>query len=112
MEKDKSRSVITVGMLVCSILILSALFIGCEKHNTQARLLSAAQLGCLHPFKYVYYTHDPTIPPHDSTVVRFDWCEPLPPSSTTSSPVAQKCPEDPAMTSPDSVKCALCGKKW
>jgi len=29
MEKDKYRSAITVGMLACSILFLSALFIGC-----------------------------------------------------------------------------------
>ena len=29
MEKDKHRSVISVGMLACSMLLLSALFIGC-----------------------------------------------------------------------------------
>ncbi len=34
MEKDKFRSVIAVGMLVCSVLALSALFMGCATKKT------------------------------------------------------------------------------
>jgi hypothetical protein len=108
MEKDRFRSVITVGMLACSILILSALFIGCEKHRTQQKLLSAAQLGCPHLVKAAYYTH-PIVLPHDTTKAVFTWVVLLPPSSTTSAPAAQKCPVDPAMTNADYVKCTVCG---
>jgi len=109
MEKDKFRSVFTIGMLTSSVLILSLLFIGCEQPRTQQQLLSAAQHGCPHLVKVAYYTHDPAIPPHDSITAKFVWCVTLPPSSTLSAPVAQKCPIDPAMTNADSVKCAVCG---
>jgi hypothetical protein len=110
MEKDKFRSVITFGMLACSILILSALFIGCEaeQHHTAQQLLSAAQLKCLHPLKAAYYTH-PTVLPHDTTVAVFIWC--TPPSSTTGMPAAQPCPSDGAATNADSLKCTKCGAK-
>ena len=110
MEKGKFRSAITVGTLACSILILSALFIGCETHKTQQQLLSAAQLRCPHSLLAAYYTH-PMVLPHDTSVAVFTWVEPVPPSGVAGLPAAQPCPVDPASSSVDSVKCTICGKK-
>jgi hypothetical protein len=110
MEKDRFRSAIKVGMLACSILVLSALFIGCEveRHHTAQQLLSAAQLKCPHPFRATYYTHI-MVSPHDTTDAMYVWSPP--PSSTTGMPAAQPCPSDDVATSADSVKCTSCGAK-
>jgi hypothetical protein len=110
MNKDKLRSVITVSMLACSVLILSALFIGCPQPTWQVQL-KAAQIRCPHTEKAAYY-HHPTTPPHDSTLAAFDWYKsPPPPCDPTGMPAPQPCPVDPALTNADSLKCTVCGAK-
>ena len=112
MEKDKLRSVITVGALACSVLILSALFIGCEKPGTPQQLLGGAQLKCPHSTQAAYYHHTYTIPPHRTGYATVPWyVTPPPMGDTTGLPAAQPCPVDTTMCRADSVKCTACGAK-
>jgi hypothetical protein len=111
MEKDKFRSVIMVGLLACSILLVPALFVGCpgpKSQPTWQSQLQAAQMRCPHPTKTAYYHHTYTIPPHHVGMATVTWCAP---STTTGTPSPQPCPTDTMMCACDSVKCAVCGAK-
>jgi hypothetical protein len=112
MDKDKLRSVVTVGMLAC-ILVFSALFMGCPQPTWQQKV-QVAQAACPHNVKAAYYHHDPNVPPHDSIVAKFDFCKPSPPLSIglNGTPSPQPCPvPDAAICEGDSVKCTACGAK-
>jgi hypothetical protein len=113
MEKDKFRSVVTISMLAC-ILIFSALFMGCPQPTSWQQKVEIAQSACPHDVKAAYYHHDPAVPPHDSTVARFDFCKSPPPSilpDGTPSPQPCPVPDDPAICACDSLKCTVCGAK-
>jgi hypothetical protein len=71
MEKDKYRSVVTVGMLACSMLLLSALFAGCSRPNVNSSPLMAAHAettACYHRIA------------SDSSLFRW-WLKPAPPAA-------------------------------
>ena|GEM_PF-2377309 len=98
MEKDKYRSAITVGMLVCSMLVLSTLFIGCgpcqPPPSPPCTHPHSEQAACYH------YPH-----PNGTT---YSWVLQPPPPATDS--FMTPCPWDTAWkVLPDSVKCLKCG---
>jgi len=93
MEKDKSRSVVRVSMLACSVLLLSALFIGCGPCTPQPK-------PCLHPSRVAFYCH--ALPGDSAHTWYATWTD------TAGVPSPQPCPWDSASTACDSLKCETC----
>jgi len=94
MEKDKFRSAIAVGMLACSVLLISALFIGCGPCAPPVE-----PPGCTHPSQAAFYHHQ-----HPSGDTITWYVTPRPANDTI------PCPWDSAaLCTPDSVKCLDCG---
>ncbi len=126
MEKDKFRSVITVGMLVCSVLVLSALIMSCgpsQQASTASKVpgntalqesVKLTRIGtttCAHPVQAEYYHHTYTIPPHLENYATVTWFKSPPPGDSTSHPAAQPCPVDGVICDRDSLKCTVCGAR-
>jgi hypothetical protein len=108
MEKDKCRSVNIRGMLVWSMLLLSALFIGCATNNVTVY----PQPVCTHAHQAAFYHHAFSIPPHPPGCDTFRWyVEPPVNDSLLGKPIAMPCPIDGTLCQCDSVKCTTCGAK-
>ncbi|MBN2464533.1 hypothetical protein JXD38_02760 [candidate division WOR-3 bacterium] len=94
MEKDKHRSVITVGMLACSMLLLSALFTGCGTCQ------QTTESSCAHPHEHqtAYYHY------WSPQKQLYKWSLTPRPSNDT-----MQCPWDTTvLVLPDTVKCNDC----
>ena len=109
MEKDKSRSVITVGMLACSVLMLSASFIGCGAEPAKVRApvpLVPIMCDSCHesiPNTEAFYHHG-----HAGFTVEWSITPGLGPDPD-GHPAPQPCPSDGTPCNPDSLKCNTCG---
>jgi len=104
MEKDKRRSAIVVGMLACSMLLMSALFIGCGHCGWPVK--------CTHPQQAAFYHHTDSVPPHPPDYETFRWyIEPPVYDTLLGKPLAMPCPIDGTLCECDSVKCTACGAK-
>jgi len=117
MEKDKFRSVVRVGVLACSMLMLSALFMGCPKVTKPTTAptgpgdvrapADTVPVTCAHTNRVAFYHHQLGEQTHewtkDPAIVQPDGV-----------PVPQPCPVDPAaICNADSLKCNDCGiKLW
>ena len=100
MEKDKFRSVITLGLLVCSVLTLSALIAGCVVVNPPCTT---------HPMKAAFYHHTDSIPPHQVGQATVTWVVTPPVYLPSGLPAAQQCPADGVLRPCDYIKCMGCG---